>query len=201
MARVPGQVALRLRGATAWPSTHRRGDLPAGGEMASAGAGKGQPRPGVTAGFAVSWAAWDTGWRSRGCGRSSPTPGSIPRPGGPARAGASSWRRRPRDPVGGLSSAWRGSSCAACRCWLASSTALAVSVWLDRRLAQHPPNARDVPAPPGQVRVLHRDRLGGLIHEYAQVVWRRHSFRHLHRERPDPAAEHANTDSAALPPG
>jgi putative transposase len=39
-----------------------------------------------------------------------------------------------------------------------------------RSLGQHPPNGRDVPAPPDNVRVLRRDRLGGLIHEYSQVA-------------------------------
>jgi transposase InsO family protein len=39
-----------------------------------------------------------------------------------------------------------------------------------RSLAQQPPNGRNRPAPPSDVRVLRRDRLGGLIHEYAQVA-------------------------------
>jgi putative transposase len=39
-----------------------------------------------------------------------------------------------------------------------------------RSLGQHPPNGRDVPAPPDNVRVLRRDRLAGLIHEYSQVA-------------------------------
>jgi putative transposase len=41
-----------------------------------------------------------------------------------------------------------------------------------RTLQQRPPNARPdlEPRPDGSVRVLRRDRLGGLIHEYAQVA-------------------------------
>jgi putative transposase len=39
-----------------------------------------------------------------------------------------------------------------------------------RSLAQKPPNGRDDPAPPANIRVLRRDRLGGLIHEYSQVA-------------------------------
>jgi hypothetical protein len=37
-----------------------------------------------------------------------------------------------------------------------------------RTLQQNPPAGRV--HPPGGVRVLRRDRLGGLIHEYAQVA-------------------------------
>lgn len=38
-------------------------------------------------------------------------------------------------------------------------------------LQQRPPQARAEPAPPGDnVRILRRDRLGGLIHEYSQVA-------------------------------
>jgi len=39
-----------------------------------------------------------------------------------------------------------------------------------RSLAQQPPNERNCPTPPTTFRVLRRDRLGGLIHEYAQVA-------------------------------
>jgi transposase InsO family protein len=40
-----------------------------------------------------------------------------------------------------------------------------------RTLNQHPPNRRaDAPAAGANVCVLRRDRLGGLIHEYAQVA-------------------------------
>jgi putative transposase len=39
-----------------------------------------------------------------------------------------------------------------------------------RSLAQRPPNRRNCPDPPSGVQVLRRDRLGGLIHEYAQVA-------------------------------
>jgi putative transposase len=39
-----------------------------------------------------------------------------------------------------------------------------------RSLAQAPPDGRDDPAPPDNVRVLRRDRLGGLIHGYSQVA-------------------------------
>jgi len=40
-----------------------------------------------------------------------------------------------------------------------------------RSLAQHPPDPQPHPPPPSDtVRVLRRDRLGGLIHEYAQVA-------------------------------
>jgi putative transposase len=40
-----------------------------------------------------------------------------------------------------------------------------------RALQQAPPAGRPVPTAPGtNVRVLRRDRLGGLIHEYSQVA-------------------------------
>jgi hypothetical protein len=40
-----------------------------------------------------------------------------------------------------------------------------------RSFAQHPPDPQPHPPPPSDtVRVLRRDRLGGLIHEYAQVA-------------------------------
>jgi putative transposase len=40
-----------------------------------------------------------------------------------------------------------------------------------RSLGQQPPDGRTLQAPPiGNVRVIRRDRLGGLIHEYAQVA-------------------------------
>jgi putative transposase len=39
-----------------------------------------------------------------------------------------------------------------------------------RSLAQRPPNRRNRPDPSSGVQVLRRDRLGGLIHEYAQVA-------------------------------
>ncbi|HEV7935064.1 MAG TPA: integrase core domain-containing protein [Actinomadura sp.] len=37
-------------------------------------------------------------------------------------------------------------------------------------LAQTPPNGRADPAPPGNVRVLRRTELGGVIHGYSQVA-------------------------------
>ncbi len=39
-----------------------------------------------------------------------------------------------------------------------------------RSLVQTPPGGRPDPAPPDDVRVLRRDRLGGLIREYSQVA-------------------------------
>ncbi|MCW2903102.1 MAG: putative transposase [Streptosporangiaceae bacterium] len=39
-----------------------------------------------------------------------------------------------------------------------------------RSLSQTPPDDRADPAPAGNVRVLRRTRLGGLIHEYWQVA-------------------------------
>jgi transposase InsO family protein len=39
-----------------------------------------------------------------------------------------------------------------------------------RSLAQQPPDGRSQQLPPGNVHVLRRDRLGGLIHEYSQVA-------------------------------
>jgi transposase InsO family protein len=39
-----------------------------------------------------------------------------------------------------------------------------------RALAQAPPDGRSTPKADGSLRVLRRDRLGGLIHEYKQVA-------------------------------
>jgi putative transposase len=39
-----------------------------------------------------------------------------------------------------------------------------------RTLGQTPPDGRAAPAPPDKLRVLRRDRIGGLIHEYSQVA-------------------------------